>query len=65
MLFVRAKGELDVLFTLSIHGTNANVIRLVSRPGTSKAYGVEQRTSCVRPYVTRVGMEKLNPTSYV
>ena len=60
----RAERKVNVLSTLGIHKSDRDVVRLITRRLPSEFCEVEQRTSLLRPGITRSEMEKIVRTSY-
>ena len=63
LFFARAEGKLNVLSALDIHKTDRDVTRILTLRLPSEFYDVEQRTSFLRPGITRSKMEKIVRTS--
>lgn len=57
MFFARAEGNLNALPALGIHKLDSEVVRILARRLPSDVHEVEQRTSLLRPGITRSGME--------
>ena len=53
LFFARAEGKLNVLSTLGIRKSDRDVVRILTRRLPSEVYDVEQRTSLLRPGLTR------------
>ena len=55
----RAEGKLNVLAALGIHKLDRKVVRLITRRLPSEFYEVKQRTTLLRPCITRSEIEKI------
>ena len=58
LFFARAEGKLNVLSALGIHKSDREVVRILTRHLPPEFYNVEQRTSLLRPGITRSEMEE-------
>ena len=63
VVFARAEGKLTASSTLGIYKSDSEVVRLITRCPPSEFYDVEQRTSLLRPGITRSEMEEIVGTS--
>ena len=58
LYFARVEGKLNVLAPFGIRKSDREVVRLLTRRLPSEFYDVEQRTTLLRPAITRSGMEE-------
>ena len=56
ILFSRAEGKLNVLLALSIRKSDREVVCILTRRLLQEFFDVEQRTSSLRPGITRLEM---------
>ena len=61
LFFASVEGKLDVLAALGIHKSDREFARLITRRFPSEFYDVEQRTTFLRPGITRSEMEENRP----
>ena len=60
----RVEGKIDVLASLGILKSDREVVRLIKRRLPSEFYDVKQRTTLLRPGITRSEMEEIVRASY-